>query len=151
MTPPEQTLHAHSTDGRFELAVANGHWKVEHVAFPTVDVRVFGRAGDLGLRFDATDYPTRAPAGRPWDIERGVPLEPEYWPTGGRADAMFRKDWSAQRNGALYIALDRVALDSHGDWAMRPDAWTSSRSIYDYLLRVHHVLRGADIPTRPKP
>jgi hypothetical protein len=151
MTPAEQTLRAHILEGRFELAVANGHWEVELVAFPTLAVRVVGRAGDLGLRFDTTDYPTRAPAGRPWDMERGVPLEPEYWPTGGRADATFRKDWSPGHNDALYIALDRVALESHGEWAGRPDAWTASRSIYDYLLHVHHVLRGADIPTRPKP
>jgi hypothetical protein len=149
ITPAEQTLHAHITAGRFELAITNGHWTVPHVAFPTVDVHVFGRAGGLDLRFDVMDYPTRAPAGRPWDAERGVPLEPEYWPTGGRADATFRKDWSAQHNGALYIALDRIALESHSDWAHRHDAWTSSRSIYDYLLHVHHVLRAADIPLRP--
>jgi hypothetical protein len=148
MTPAEQTLHSHLTEGRFSLAVASGHWTVERVAFPTVDVRVFGRGGDLGLRFEVTDYPTRAPTGRPWDLERDAPLEPAHWPTGGRADATFRKDWSAQNNGALYIALDRVALESHSDWATRHDAWTSSRSIYDYLLHVHHVLRTASIPSR---
>jgi hypothetical protein len=149
MTPAEQTLQTHIADGRFQLGVAAGHWNVASVAFPTVDARVFGRAGDLGLRFDTTDYPTQAPAGHPWDIDRGMPLEPPYWPTGGRADATFRQDWSAQNNGALYIALDRVALRSHPDWATRPDAWTSSRSIYDYLLHVHNVLRAADIPARP--
>lgn len=149
MTPAEKTLRAHLSEGRFELAVTNGHWNVEFVAFPTVDVRVFGREGDLGLRFTTDDYPTRAPAGRPWDIERGVPLEPAYWPIGRRANATFRQDWSVQQNGALYIALDRIALEGHPDWANRHDAWTSSRSIYDYLLLVHNVLRAADIPPRP--
>lgn len=151
MTPAEQTLRAHLAEGRFEIAVASGRWNVERLAFPTFDVRVFGRDGDLGLRFDVAEYPARAPAGRAWDTARDVALEPQYWPTGGRADATFRKDWSAQHDGALYIALDRVALESHSDWCTRHDAWTSSRSIYDYLLHVHHVLRAATIPPRPTP
>jgi hypothetical protein len=151
MDPAERTLRSDLAEGRFELAAANGHWYVELVAFPTLDVRVSGRGGVLDLRIDLSEYPARAPAGKPWDLVRGVPLEPEYWPTGGRADATFRKDWSPEHDGALYLALDRVALESHPDWATLPGAWTSSLSIYDYLLRIHTVLRAATIPPRPRP
>jgi hypothetical protein len=151
ISPAERTLRGHLAEGCFEFAVATGKWQVNLLSFPTLDVTVFGPNSGLGLRIDVTDYPILAPAGRAWNFELDGPLEISLWPTGGRADGLFRKDWSPQQEGALYFPLDRRALLTHPAWLGEkgPEGvWTSSKTIFDYLIFVFLALRGASVPSR---
>jgi hypothetical protein len=137
-------LLAASDDGRFGTTTYD---------FPIVVAWMAIDAGRLVIRLDCAGYPSQAPAGCLWDPASGLPLATEHWPIGGRAESVFRKDWSPSNGGAPYLACDRVAINTHPDWpsTLIGRIWNSSRTIYDYLEQVSAALLGAHLPEETAP
>lgn len=130
--------------------VRDGRWTIIQWADPflTVEFRV-GEDGTstMGIRLDASDYPTRAPSGVPWDVPAGAPLPPSLWPRGPLADTVFRQDWSVSMNGSPYCAWDRIALESHTEWpaTMPGKIWHPGRTVLHYLRETSHILESATL------
>lgn len=96
------------------------------------------------LRFELRDYPTRAPTGTPWNRQTGLRLEAQLRPKGERASMAFRSDWEEGR--ALYTPYDRVALESHPQWAQTYPlhAWHPKRTLVFYLECVYELLNDSE-------
>jgi hypothetical protein len=130
------SLLAAADDGRFGIAT----WQ-----FPIVIAWIAVGAGRVGLRLDCVGYPAQAPAGRLWDLQANTALPLERWPRGGRAEQVFRSDWSPSNEGAPYLACDRIALRGHPDWARTLGAkvWNPQNTVVDYLEQMALALRDA--------
>lgn len=136
--------------GDFEIGVDAGLWRLVSLNWPALTVAVTaGDGNQLGLRIVTDGYPSLAPGGQPWDLERDSPLPVSRWPSGGTAAQIFRPEWSPQNSNAPYMACDRSALASHPRWAIdHPDrAWNRSRTITFYLREIHRELRAATLPS----
>jgi hypothetical protein len=130
--------------GRVQAGVLRGDWTFGELAWPFLIVEVSadeasrGRAG-LTLKVDVTGYPA-APTACPWDPATNAQLAPEARPTGGRATLAFRTDWEEGR--ALYLPVDRIALDGHPNWPQvyARDSWNPEEGIYQLLRLVYAIL-----------
>jgi len=132
---------------RLLAAEDDGRYGVHAFNYPIVLAWVSADKGRLGLRLDCVEYPTQAPAGRPWNLTAGMPLQVERWPTGSRASQVFRRDWSPTNGDAPYLACDRIPLRTHPDWprVMQERSWNATRDLAFYLEQVYATLRGATL------
>jgi hypothetical protein len=148
--PIDRLLRADLGQPRLLAASDDGRFGIHSYQFPIVLGWVALGVGRLGLRLDCVDYPTQAPAGSPWDLSANTALAPEHWPIGARAEMVFRKDWSPTNGNAPYLACDRIGLKTHPDWsqAMGSRAWTSTKTLADYLEQVYEALVGATLPNQ---
>jgi hypothetical protein len=133
---------------RLLAAADDGRFGTTTYEFPIVIGWIAINAHRLVIRLDCTGYPNQAPAGCLWDLGSGLPLTTEHWPIGGRAETVFRKDWSPSNGGAPYLACDRIAINTHPDWpnTLVGRIWNPSRTIHDYLEQVSAALVGAHLP-----
>lgn len=136
----------HARRPRFVQGVEEGHWKIEKIDWPSVIITVFAPNGKVALRFDLAQYPSEPPTAAPWDCSTDALLDVNNWPTGKRADQVFARGWAPQFGNALYVPLDRKAIESHPNWVSEYPGylWDSTKSIVDYLLLVRQVLEGAE-------
>jgi hypothetical protein len=146
--PCQLRLERDLTSAGFEAAVAAGQWRVISLIWPTLIVSVsLGDDVQVGLRINLDDYPVEAPSGRPWDLDADAPLPASRWPMTGRSPEVFRAetDWPTGRDGAPYLACDRVALTTHTNWPTEhPErCWNPSCTIEFYLQELHRELAGA--------
>jgi hypothetical protein len=103
--------------------------------------RIAGERPKYALRFDLTNYDA-APTACPWDVESQEPLAPNRWPTGGELARVFNPDWNAT---ALYMPMDRVALEGHDVWLSAPAAYlwqAGGEGIAQYLRVISDLLRS---------
>jgi hypothetical protein len=128
---------------RFPVGVDRGYWRLIDLAWPTATFGVAAatRAGapeEYAVRLELSTYP-QAPAGRLWDVERDQPLDIAQWPTGGRASQAFNPGW---RPDAIYLPVDRIALEGHDPWiTQHPEfVWDRSRDVSQYLQLIHEIL-----------
>lgn len=147
--PDERAFLADLEATSFQTGVDADTWRLERLHWPNAVFAVTGGDGQpVGVRVNLDDYPTTAPAGRPWDLATDTPLPPHRWPEAGAEARPFRRDWSAINGDAPYIAADRVPLLSHPDWAINhPErAWHPGRDIAFYLAEIARELRGTRTP-----
>jgi hypothetical protein len=149
-SPSEKLIRQHLAGGRFRAGVDRGDWRiVNELDWPqlVIAIRAAPRASgpvEFALRFDLSDYPTRAPTAAPWDLETNTQLAAAKRPKGHRVGMAFRADWEGGR--ALYVPYDRVALESHPAWATQYAryAWNPTKNITFYLRNVHELLNDDD-------
>ena len=149
-SPSERLLEEHLAGGRFRVGVDRGQWRiVGELEWPNILIAVSAAPRERGpaefvLRFDLTDYPTRAPTATPWDLGANVLLAQAQRPKGERVGRAFRADWEGGR--ALYTPYDRVALDSHPNWRTQYPryVWDPAKTIAFYLRNVHELLNDDD-------
>lgn len=147
--PGEAQLHRNVSSGAMRLAADEGLYGVTAVDYPIVHAWVAVGGERLDLRIDCTMYPSQAPTSQPWDREAGAPLPVPLWPVGDQPPGVFRRDWSPSNGNAPYLACDRRGLETHPDWSTIPHrAWTSSRTLADYLDQLLRALIGATMPGR---
>lgn len=101
----------------------------------------------MHLLLNAAGYRATPPTGTFGDPETGQPLDLTRRPKGrehSRFARVFRTDWEGGR--AFYHPYDRVAANSHGDWAanMPRKVWTPQHSIVDYLDEFHALFQSED-------
>lgn len=144
-SPDERALSAHLRSARFQAGVDAGSWRLISLSWPNAMIAVAAaeRAGaptEFVLRFDLSGYPQRGPTAALWDVATNTVLSAATRPKGERAGSIFRGDW----NGgiALYAPWDRIALESHPDWAQRYPlhAWNPRRDLTFFLTNVFDVL-----------
>lgn len=130
--------------------VAAGQWRLVSVAWPLVLVAVAaaertGSPSEFVIRFELTGYPHTAPTGSLWDVDADVSLPAERRPKGERGQ-LFRIDAWTGGATAMYAPWDRVALQSHPDWAQKypHDAWNPTRDLSFILAKVREVLNADD-------
>lgn len=145
----QKRLNADLAADAVQVGVALGQWKILRSEFPYVLVsfstsRQTHLSGSVVVRFDCTDYPDRPATACAWNIDGDTPLSPDQRPRGGRATMTFRSDWEGGR--ALYLPCDRMAIDSHPDWANQypHDLWDSTKGIAEYFQLVSTILTEAD-------
>jgi hypothetical protein len=140
-------LHLQAAD--VESGVAAGLWRIVDLTWPVLTVAItVGDGGQLGIRLAVDDYPVKAPAGQPWDLDTDAPLPVGRWPVTGRNPEVFRPDWSPGNGNAPYLACDRTGLATHAQWAIQyPErAWNPNRTIGFYLRELHRELAPAKSP-----
>ncbi|HWC35477.1 MAG TPA: hypothetical protein VG650_11710 [Mycobacteriales bacterium] len=144
--PVEAAATADLAHARMRAAADEGRFAIVVFQHPVALGWVAVGEGRLGLRLDLNGYPGAAPAGQPWDLDRGSTLEAARWPVGGRP--VFRRDWSPSNGNAPYLAVDRIALATHPNWrAELPGrAWTPTMNVYDYLSALHEALGLSRLP-----
>jgi hypothetical protein len=149
MTPDERTLRAHIEEARFQAGVEAGCWRLLGLTWPhaTFAVSAAPRSAspaEFVLRLDVAGYPHSAPTGGLWDSDSDCSLDPADRPKGDRAAHVFRTDWGS--GAAMYAPWDRIALESHADWAQRHphEVWNPTRDITFVLSNVRNVLNADD-------
>jgi hypothetical protein len=147
MTPDERALSADLEKGNFRIGVAEQKWRLDHVAWPKIDIAVRARDGLwFSLHFDCTNYPVSAPTACLWDFTRNSRLAFELWPKhrGGRVAAVFNPGW--KEGTALYLPCDREAMAGHDVWITTLPAliWRPADGIVQYLEIVHELLNSYD-------
>ncbi|MGE3795253.1 MAG: hypothetical protein AB7I38_15170 [Dehalococcoidia bacterium] len=133
--------------GAFAAGEDRGMWRLDLIAWPraVIEVAAPPRPGGpewFALRFELSAYPG-APSAQPWDPVADDALPSARWPDGNeRLRLAFRPDW---RLDALYIPLDRLALESHPNWSTEYPAsiWDPHGGIVQYLRFVYDLLNGA--------
>ena len=145
--PAEVALLADARSPRMQAATDDGLFGVHELRPPLLFAWVAVSGQRLGLRLECSGYPGVAPAGRPWDLVTDTALPVELWPAGGRSEMVFRRDWSVANQDAPYLACDRIALAGHNNWATEfpTRAWTSRKTVADYLEQVRDALRGSHL------
>jgi len=141
---PERLFRADIADGEFAGGEDRGYWRLRSIEWPcaVIEVTAAPRAGapeSFGFRFELTGY-LEAPTAQLWDVEADAPLEPTRWPAGGpRHTAAFNPGW---RTDAIYIPMDRLALEGHDPWKAMHTAylWDSGRDITQYVRLLHGML-----------
>jgi hypothetical protein len=149
MTPDERTLRAHIEEARFQAGVEAGRWRLLGLTWPhaTFAISAAPRSAspaEFVLRLDVAGYPHSAPTGSLWDSDSDCSLDPAGRPKGDRAAHVFRTDWGS--GTAMYAPWDRIALESHADWAQRypHEVWNPTRDITFVLSNVRNVLNADD-------
>jgi hypothetical protein len=146
-TTPSHSENLFRTDlqaSPFTAGVDRGWWRVASVQWPSavLELALPARAGAddwLALRFQLDGYP-EAPTAQPWDTQADAPLPPHRWPAGnGRIALAFNPGW---RQDALYIPMDRQALDGHPEWRTRYacHTWDPGKDITQYLRLVRMLI-----------
>jgi hypothetical protein len=128
-----------------QVGVLRRWWTIDQVDFPALTI-TFAVPYDrfeparLTLRLDCTGYPEQAPTGAPIDPETGGLLDQSHRPTHGRCAMTFRTDWENGR--ALYLPVDRVALNGHPDWPTvhAHEIWDPELGIGQLLVMVRRDL-----------
>jgi hypothetical protein len=128
----------------FIAGADRGYWRIASLIWPfaVIEIAAAGRSSAppwWAFQFDLTGYP-QAPTARPWDLTANAPLAGEHWPAGGpRIMAAFNPGW---RVDALYIPVDRLALEGHDVWRQRHPSyiWDPALDITQYLRIVHGLL-----------
>lgn len=149
IAPDERAARAHLDSGAFQAGVAAGHWSVVGVEWPYVTVMVSaapreGAPPGYAIRFELTGYPTFAPTGCIWDIERNEPLAAGLRPKGDEVSILFRTDaWAAAPN-AMYAPWDRLAIADHANWRndARHLAWHEGRNLTFILNELHRIFHA---------
>ena len=144
MSSAEQLLREDLDNACFTAGVDRGYWRVASVIWPlaVIEIAAAPRTSSpswWAFRFDLTGYP-QAPTALPWDIATNAPLPGEHWPGGGpRIMAAFNPGW---RNDALYMPVDRLALEGHDAWRQKHPSyiWDPALDISQYLRIVHGLL-----------
>ena len=147
--PDERAVRAHLNSGAFLAGVAAGRWSVVGVEWPYVTVMVSaapreGAPPGYTIRFELSGYPTIAPTGCIWDIERNEPLAAELRPKGDEVAILFRVDaWPAAPN-AMYAPWDRLALVDHAGWSTTAPhfAWHEGRTLTFILNELHRIFHS---------
>jgi hypothetical protein len=142
MSAAERLFRADLAGGRFCAGVDRGYWRLHSLDWPHAILEVAYAAGWFALRFDLTGYP-QAPTAQPWDIEADAALPRPRWPQGSaRLNRAFNPGW---RTDALYIPVDRLALEGHDGWRIQYAAylWDPAGDICQYLDLVRDLLREA--------
>jgi hypothetical protein len=144
MGAPERLLDQDLASATFTAGVDRGYWRVVSIAWPhaVIEVAAAPRQGSpdwWALRFDLSGYP-QAPTACLWDIASDSPLDGQGWPGGGpRIMAAFNPGWRAE---ALYLPVDRLALEGHDIWRERHACyiWDPGNDITQYLRVVRELL-----------
>ena len=144
ISAPERLFRDDVAGACFCAGADRGYWRLRSIAWPHAVVEVAPAESPLGpkwfaLLFDLAGYP-EAPTARFWDVEADGPLRPDRWPAGGdRITRAFNPGW---RQDALYLPVDRLALEGHDGWRVQHAAyiWDSGRDITQYLRLVHELL-----------
>ncbi len=91
-------------------------------------------------------YPNTTPTGGIWDVEADTSLLAERRPKGERAAMLFRTDGWAGGAFAMYAPWDRIALQTHANWAQEAPhlVWHAGRDLSFILDNVHEVLNTND-------
>jgi hypothetical protein len=147
MSAPERLLRDDLEQGPFMAGCDRGYWRLVDLRFPnsTISVSAAPRPGgpdDFALWFDFSGYP-EAPTARLWDLVNDTPLSVDRWPAGGpRVMAAFNPGW---KTDALYIPVDRVALQGHEAWLTRyaGHVWDPASDLTQYLRLVHGMLNDS--------
>ena len=155
MEPDERTFRRHVAGGRFQQGVDRGEWRVVDAVWPnpiiaaSAEIRA-GAPTEVALRFTLGGYPTLGPTSEPWDAEAGTPLPHELWPTGptgSRVATAFNPAWQPRPGiHAIYIPMDRTAIEGHDQWHQLHPAliWDPTRmTIVDYLKVIHELLHSS--------
>jgi len=141
---PERIFRQDLDDAPFGAAADRGWWRTHSIEFPfaVIEIAAAPRPGSpewFALRFDITHYP-EAPSGQPWDVAAAAPLPPPRWPGGNdRIQRIFNPGW---RVDALYLPMDRLALEGHDAWLTQHacHVWDPGKDITQYLRLVHELL-----------
>lgn len=149
IAPDERAVRAHLDSGAFLAGVAAGRWSVLEVAWPHVTIMVSAAPREAAprgyaIRFELTGYPTTAPTGCIWDIERNEPLAAGLRPKGDEVARLFRVDgWAAAPN-AMYAPWDRLALPGHDRWLTDAPhlAWHPGRTLTFILNELHRIFHA---------
>lgn len=149
MRPDQQVLQQHIQGGDFQDAVSRGWWRVVEIDWPYVWIAVLAgerpkSPNEYVFRFECSNYPQDAPTAVPWNPGNNCVLARDLWPAGqGHVDTVFRPDWNSN---ALYLATDRVALESHQNWKTEfpKTAWNARKEITHYLGLIHVYLNSPD-------
>ena len=150
MQPDERVFRAHLEAGPFQSGVDRGRWRLLSIGWPYALIAISAATrerapGEYTLRFECSDYPQRAPTAQPWDVERGMPLEPQYWPAGRvRVPLAFNPSWKDGQ--CLYLPCDRLSIEGHDPWRNQHPAmiWSPAGDITLYLRIVYDLLNSAD-------
>lgn len=148
-SPDERAVREHLRSPRFQHGLDDGRWRLISLDWPQALVAVSaaireGAPNEFVLRFELTGYPQAGPTAGLWDSSSASYLGNGGRPKGDRASMVFRGDWEGGR--ALYAPWDRLALNSHPDWAQRhpSHAWNNQRDLAFYLANVFEVLNADD-------
>jgi len=148
ITPTERLLNAHLAGAPYRVGTRDGLWELHSLEFPYAVFKVTAARrpnapGYYALRFDLTGYDD-APTACPWDIESDMPLASAAWPTGGELTHVFNPSWNP---GALYMPMDRVALNGHDAWLSAPKRYlwqVGGEGVVQYLRYVSNLLNSDD-------
>jgi hypothetical protein len=144
LDPAEELFRQDISGGEFSAGVDRGYWRLLALGWPVAIIAVVaaprnGAPAAYAFRFDLTGYP-EAPTAQLWDVETNAPLPPPRWPGGGGRLAMaFNPAW---RTDAIYLPVDRAALQGHDAWRAKPEVWDSGRDICQYLNLLRDLLQG---------
>jgi hypothetical protein len=144
INPSERLARADLAGDAFRAGVDRGWWRLLDLMWPyaVIEVAPAPRAGSpdwFALRFDLSGYP-EAPTAQPWDADVGAPLPAARWPGGNaRILSVFNPGW---RPDALYLPMDRVALQGHDAWLTQHacHVWDPGKDFTQYLRVVHELL-----------
>lgn len=147
LVPEEELFRADVGGVEFSAGADRGYWRLVEIAWPFAIISVAaaprpGAPGEYSFRFELTGYPA-APTAQPWDESLGGALAPHRWPTGaGRVASAFNPSW---RQDAIYLPVDRVALEGHDVWLSEHAAyvWDQARDITQYLRILRDLLTSA--------
>ena len=144
MHPAQRAFEEDVAGAAFQRGAALGKWRIAEAGWPNPIIAIAAAErenspGEYFFRFDLNGYPTRAPTSQIWDLEHGTALDAAKRPAGSHnVTIAFRTNWQP----ALYIPCDRVALESHADWATKPGAWKQGHDITNYLNYVYALLNS---------
>ena len=149
ITLDQECFLEHLAHPAFQYGVERGWWGVvknDVLVWPEAILWISAPSRPNGpdrffFHFTLPGYPERAPSATVWDIEGNQRLDLAKWPKGGGDVGMaFRTNWN--NAVALYTPWDRVALESHPDWASKHPgiAWKRTYTIVHYLRMTHELL-----------
>jgi len=145
-TPDARAFSADVGGALFRLGEADGKWQLRKIAWPYALIDVVAVSGSFTFRFELSQFPVQPPTAQLWDPEADAPLPQQHWPQsrGGRIRDVFRPDW--QQGTALYLACDRVTIQTHPGWSTQMPArlWRNDGSIVQYLEELHVLLNSPD-------
>jgi hypothetical protein len=144
VSPAEALLREDLSGGDYAAGEDRGYWRLVDLTWPaaTFEIAAAPREGapdSYAFRFDFSGYP-QAPTAQPWDLEASAPLGTPQWPGGGpRIASAFNPGW---RSDALYVPMDRLAMEGHHEWPSKYPAhgWDGSRDLSQYLRLIHDLL-----------
>jgi hypothetical protein len=141
---PERLFRADVADAPFAAGVDRGWWRMRSIEWPhaIIEIAVPPRPNVrrwLALRFALSAYP-HAPSAQPWDVAANAPLAEPCWPSGN--ESIMRTFNPAWRSDALYLPMDRLALEGHDAWLTQHacHVWDPAKDITQYLRLIHELL-----------
>lgn len=149
LPPDQRAFNLDANKPTFLAGVHRGDWRIEEVAWPTVDIFIAaaprpGAPTRFWLRCDFTNYPADAPTATPWDLDTNNKLAAGKRPKGDHVGMVFRSDWEEGR--ALYAAYDRVALIGHPNWRTEypRTAWNGTQDLAWWAMRIWELVNDDD-------